>query len=68
MDRASENRLEIALREAVARVKAMTPMEYEIMIAAQRASFVRAETMWPKPRFHYENGVKVYESYADYCA
>lgn len=60
--------IEFALKEAIARAKAMTPMEYEIMMAAQRASFVRAETMWPKPKFKYVNGVKVYESYADYCA
>lgn len=52
---------------AKARVAAMTPMEYDIMIAAQRASFVRSELMWPKAKFKYKDGVKVYDSYEDYC-
>lgn len=45
----------------------MTPEQREKMLREQRESYVRAETSWPKPRFHYENGVKVYESYEDYC-
>lgn len=41
--------------------------EKEAMLKEQRESWVRAEMSWPKPKYHYENGVKVYESYEDYC-
>lgn len=59
--------LEELIVSAKARVAAMTPMEYDAMIAAQKASFVRAEMMWPKPKFKDVNGVRVYDSYEDYC-
>lgn len=55
------------LEEAVAAFKALSPEEQEHMIAAQKESFIRAEMSWPKSKFHYENGVKVYHSYEDYC-
>lgn len=54
------------LAQAAAKVKAMTPMEYEQMMAAQRASWVRGEMGLTKSNFRYEDGVKVYASYADY--
>ncbi len=60
--------LEILLRESAAGVAKMTPMEREQMLVAQRAGYVRAELSWPKARYQMKNGVKVYESYADYCA
>ena len=41
--------------------------EKDAMIKKQAESWVRAELNWPKPKFHYENGVKVYDSYEDYC-
>lgn len=43
-----------------------TPQEREEMIRAQRESWVRAEMEWPKAKFKFVNGVKVYESYEDY--
>jgi len=55
------------LEESKARVAAMTPEEREAMLKVQRESFVRGEMGWPKPKFRWENGVKVYESYEDYC-
>lgn len=55
------------LEEAVAKVKAMSPEERDAMIAAQRESWVRAEMSWPQPRSRWVNGVKVYDSYEDYC-
>lgn len=55
------------LDAARARVEAMTPAEREAMYAEQRASYVRAEMSWPKARYQWVDGVKVYESYADYC-
>lgn len=56
------------LAAAKARVSAMTEAEYEVMIAAQRASWVSSEMMWPKPKFKFVNGTKVYDSYEDYCS
>lgn len=57
-----------ALKRSKEIVDAMTDEEREAMYAAQRASFVRGELSWPAARFKMVNGVKVYESYADYCA
>lgn len=53
--------------KAVADVKHMTPEEREAMIKAQRESYIRAEMNWPKSKFKYIDGVKVYDSYEDYC-
>lgn len=57
-----------ALEQSKARVAAMTDEEREAMYAAQRESYVRGEMAWPKPRYRYVDGVKVYDSYSDYCA
>ncbi len=59
--------LERLLVEAKEKYDRMTPQEKAAMSEAQRQSFVRGEMGWPKPQFHYENGVKVYHSYEDYC-
>lgn len=57
-----------ALDAAKARVASMTDEERAEMYQKQRESYVRAESEWPKPKFHYdESGAKVYESYEDYC-
>lgn len=63
-DRQELNRL---LKESAAKVAAMTPEEREAMFKAQRESYVRAEMSWPKPKFKWVNGVKVYDSFEDYC-
>lgn len=55
------------LKESHEKYLNMTPGEKEEMLQKQRESFVRGEVGWPKPRYHYEDGVKVYESYEDYC-
>lgn len=54
------------IRESTERVKAMSAEEREAMFKAQRDGYVRAEMSWPKPRFKWVDGVKVYESYEDY--
>lgn len=51
-------------REALAK---MTQAELDEMFRLQRESFVRSEMEWPKPKFQWINGVKVYDSYEDYC-
>lgn len=45
----------------------MTPEERAAMHKRQAESWARAEMNWPKPKFKYIDGVKVYESYEDYC-
>jgi hypothetical protein len=45
----------------------MTKEEIEEMFHKQREGYVRAEMSWPKPKFKWIDGVKVYESYEDYC-
>ncbi len=55
------------LKKSRRKVEAMTPDALAAMHVEQRESFMRGETGWPKPKFHWENGVKVYESYEDYC-
>lgn len=59
--------LEKKIAEAKAAVEAMSSEEREAMMDAQRRSYVRGEMNWPKPKFKYADGVKVYESYEDYC-
>lgn len=54
------------LEESRKLVAAMTPEQKEALYKAQRESWVRAELNWPKPKFRYINGVKVYDSKEDY--
>lgn len=58
--------LDRLLERARRYVDAMTPEQKAAMIRAQAESWVRAEMAWPKPRFKYVDGVKVFESYEDY--
>lgn len=59
--------LDRLLREAKAKVEAMTPAERAEMLRQQAESWARAEASWPEAKFTIVNGVKVYESYEDYC-
>lgn len=63
-DRSELDRLLKAAAEAVAK---MTPEDKAAMYEAQRQSWVRGEMGWSKPKFKWVNGVKVYDSYSDYC-
>lgn len=53
--------------EAMAKFNALTPEQQAEHRRLQRESWVRAEMSWPKSNYHWENGVKVYHSYEDYC-
>lgn len=55
------------LRLARERFEAMPLEEQEAMMRQQREGYARAEASWPKPKFKFVNGVKVYDSYEDYC-
>lgn len=61
----------LSLQEIAERCRAawdrMTPDERREMLRRQAESIARAEASWPKPRYRWENGVKIYESYEDYC-
>jgi hypothetical protein len=46
---------------------AMTPQEQEALLAEQRTSYARSIANWPKPKYRWIDGVKVYDSYEDYC-
>lgn len=59
--------LEALLKKSKELVDAMTPEQREAMYKAQRESWVRGEMAMPKPKFKWVNGVKVYDSYEDYC-
>lgn len=59
--------LDELLRQSAEKVKAMSPVEREEMYRQQRESWVRAEMSWPKAKYKWVNGVKVYDSYEDYC-
>lgn len=45
---------------------AKKPIDKLIKEKAQCESWARAEASWPKPKFKWINGVKVYDSYEDY--
>lgn len=59
--------LDALLSASKAKVDAMSPQELEAMLVEQRKSWVRSIVDWPKPKFKWVNGVKVYESFEDYC-
>lgn len=62
----SDEELKNLVAAAMDRFSALSPEEQAEHWRQQREGYVRAEMSWPKPRFHFENGVKVYESYEDY--
>jgi hypothetical protein len=64
VDRRNLDRL---LRESAEQVRAMSPTERDEMIRLQGESWARAEASWPKARYKWVDGAKVYETYADYC-
>lgn len=55
------------IAEAIERFKQLTPEQQQAMRDAQRKSWVRSIVDWPKPKFKWVNGAKVYGSYEDYC-
>jgi len=63
----TEAELKELVKKANDRFNALSPEEQAAERKAQRDSWVRAEMNWPKPKFKMVNGVKVYDSYTDYC-
>lgn len=59
--------LDELLKMARAQWDAMSPEEKDKMLRQQIEGVAKAEASWPKPKFKYINGVKVYDSYEDYC-
>ena len=62
-----DDELKALLERSKALVDAMAAAEREAMYAQQREGYVRAEASWPKPKYEWVNGVKVYASFEDYC-
>lgn len=60
--------LEALIEDSKRKLAAMTPDEIEAMLREQRDGYAKAEASWPKAKFKWVNGVKVYASYDDYCA
>lgn len=58
--------LDKLLKASAAKVAAMTPAEREAMFKQQRDGYVAAEMSWPKAKYKWINGVKVYDSIEDY--
>ncbi len=54
------------LEESAAKVAAMSPKDREAMFKQQRDGWVKAEMSWPKAKYKWINGVKVYDSLEDY--
>ena len=67
MELKDDSELTKLIQESVAKFKAMTPEQQEAMMKIQREGYVKAEMSWPKPKYTWVNGVKVYDSYEDYC-
>ncbi len=59
--------LEEQIKRTIAWFDSLTPEQQAEHRRQQRESWVRAEMSWPKPKFRWENGVKVYHSFEDYC-
>lgn len=55
------------IEESKARLAAMSPEQVEAMLRMQHEGYAKAEASWPKPKFKFVDGVKVYDSYEDYC-
>ena len=55
------------LKKAAADFAALSPEAKKTLLRQQAESYAKAELSWLKAKFHWENGVKVYESYEDYC-
>jgi hypothetical protein len=62
----TEEELMKLMASAQARYDAMTPEQQADMWRKQRESYVRSVMDWPKPKFKWVDGVKVYDSYEDY--
>lgn len=59
--------LEELIKRSREYVDSLTPEQLREMIRQQCESWVRAEMSWPRPKYKWIDGVKVYDSYEDYC-
>ena len=59
--------LDELLKKAGADFDGLSKSEQDTLIVFQITSLMKNDMSWPKAKFRWENGVKVYESYEDYC-
>lgn len=63
----AKKELEWLIKRAREKFDSMTPEEQAAHRREQRESWVRSEMSWPAPKYKIIDGVKVYDSYEDYC-
>lgn len=61
-----KSKLEELIKKTREYWNSLSPAQQEAMIKKQIEGVAKAEASWPPPKYHYENGVKVYHSYEDY--
>lgn len=61
------DKINALIHRARERWDAMTPEQKAEWERQQAESWARAEASWPEAKFRMVDGVKVYESYEDYC-
>jgi hypothetical protein len=66
MPLANSPELQKLLEEAVKEFAKLSPEQQEEIYRKQREGYVRAEMSWPKAKYKWVNGVKVYDSMEDY--
>lgn len=59
--------LEALLQKARDWYKNASQEEIDAMLKKQAEGWARAEASWPKAKYKWIDGVKVYDSYEDYC-
>lgn len=63
----ADKTLDELLAESKTYIESLTPEEKQEMLKRQAKSWVRSIMERPKPKFKWANGVKVYDSFEDYC-
>ena len=59
--------LDELIKKAAADFAALSPEAQKALFHQQAVSYAKAELDWQKAKFHWENAIKVYEGYEDYC-
>ena len=59
--------IEIKIQESLKWLNSLTDEERLAHFDKQRKSWIESEFSWLASKYKFVNGVKVYESYEDYC-
>ena len=58
--------LDELIKKTAADFAALSPKAQKALLRQQAEAAAKATKSWPKAKFHWKNGVKVYESMDDY--